>query len=575
MSTTSAPKSRRRSITKTHDRISQLSWEPTYHQPDSRYPTRYHMPRKAKDPMKQIMREYLPMELEKDERVFGGHDAAVRSGMADKASPRWLEILKPFVQVTNFAEVGAGRCMSMLIDAIPNPELRNGYHVQFLDEVRHTGLQMSLGRWYTKNAPEPYGWNIGAQALARDPVTGPGVNMLSHFMVGDPIQCAFTLMVVAETAFTNVAFVALPDVGARNGDFALPTTYLSVQSDEARHISNGYATLLTVLQDDRNHDLIVRDLQQAWWINHAFLDPFTGAVMEYFSEDRSDPECYRDKWDRWIRDDWYRAYIVKLGKLGVDIPPDMFESARKRIIGGIHHRQGMFGFASWMLHFWRFPQYTATDFDYYERHYPGWYDEFGDFFEAHNQLADPREGAVMLGALLAEAPPMCWTCCLPSVIEDDITHRVCDARGHNCAPDASGAGTRFYCSKECQWLDESNPGRYQGDRQWFDRYEGWELSEVVRDLGFVRPDGKTLIGQPHVNPDLPLWTLEDVRRCEVEITSPNRVAAQALGLPVLNTTAAGKSNADIANATLARNGFAGAPSPGGLRGETALLAPRP
>jgi len=39
---------------------------------------------------------------------------------------------------------------------------------------------------------------------------------------------------------------------ARNGDFTLPTTYLSVQSDEARHISNGYATLLTVLQDDHN-----------------------------------------------------------------------------------------------------------------------------------------------------------------------------------------------------------------------------------------------------------------------------------------------------------------------------------
>jgi hypothetical protein len=69
--------------------------------------------------------------------------------------------------------------------------------------------------------------------------------MLSHFMVGDPIQCAFTLQVVAETAFTNVVFVALPDVAARNGDFTLPTTYLSVQSDEARHISNGYATLLT------------------------------------------------------------------------------------------------------------------------------------------------------------------------------------------------------------------------------------------------------------------------------------------------------------------------------------------
>ena len=252
---------RRRSITKTHERIAQLGWEPSYHEPARRYPTRYRFPNKAKDPMKHIMREYLPMELEKDERVYGGHDAAVRADMPRKAHERWLEILKPFITVTNFAEIGAGRCMSMLMSAVPNNELRNGYHVQFVDEIRHTGMQMSLARWYAKNVPDPAGWNLGPKAFCNSVLTNPGLNMLSHFMVGDPIQCAFTLQVVAETAFTNVVFVALPDVAARNGDFTLPTTYLSVQSDEARHISNGYATLLTVLQDDHNAPLIERDHQ--------------------------------------------------------------------------------------------------------------------------------------------------------------------------------------------------------------------------------------------------------------------------------------------------------------------------
>ena len=122
-------KTRRRSITQTHQRIAQLGWEPSYHEPEVRYASRYRFPTKAKDPMKHIMREYLPMELEKDERVYGGQDAAVRADMANKAQERWLEILKPFVTVTGFAEIGAGRCMSMLIDAVPNNELRNGYHV--------------------------------------------------------------------------------------------------------------------------------------------------------------------------------------------------------------------------------------------------------------------------------------------------------------------------------------------------------------------------------------------------------------------------------------------------------------
>jgi propane monooxygenase large subunit len=514
MSTT---KTRRRSITKTHQRIGQLDWEPEYHQPVVNYPTRYHLPAKAKDPMKHVMREYLPMELEKDERVYGGHDAAVRAGMTDKASERWLEILKPFITVTNYAEVGAARCMSMLMDVVPNQELRNGYHVQFVDEMRHTGMQMSLARWYTKHSPDPAGWNIAQQALPRDAVTAGGLNMLSHFMVGDPIQCAFTLQVVAETAFTNVAFVALPDVAARNGDFTLPTTYLSVQSDEARHISNGYATLLTVLQDDRNAPLIERDLKQAWWINHAFLDPFSGAVMEYFSRDRSDHESYLDKWDRWIRDDWYRSYVLKLGKLGLNMTSEIFERARERIVKGLHHKNAMFGFASWPLHFWRFDALDEQDFEWFESKYPGWYDEYGFFWEAYRELDDPKEAALLLEGLLPDAPPTCWTCVMPAVIEEDLCHREVNGR------------TRFYCSPECRWLDESNPGRYEGERNWFDRYHEMPLTDVVRDLGFVRSDGSTLVGQPHLR-DEDRWTLEDLDRIGMTVTSPNIRAAEAMGL---------------------------------------------
>lgn len=514
----SAVKTRRRSITQTHQRIAHLGWEPTYHDPVIRYPTRYHFPKNAKDPMKHIMREYLPMELEKDERVYGGHDAAVRAGMTGKVHERWLEVLKPFITVTNFAEVGAGRCMSMLIDAIPNNELRNGYHVQFVDEVRHIGMQMSLARWYAKHTPEPSGWQITQQALQRDFVTGAGVNMLSHFLVGDPIQCAFTLQVVAETAFTNIAFVAIPDVAARNGDFTLPTTYLSVQSDEARHISNGYATLLTVLQDDRNAPLIERDLQQAWWINHAFLDIFSAAVMEYFSRDRSDDESFLDKWDRWVRDDWYRAYILKLGRLGLDLPPDMFERARERIVNGLHHKMAMFAFATWPLHFWRFDGLDQSDFDWFESKYPGWYDEYGFFWEAFREVDDPKDQALLLTGFLADAPPFCWTCQMGCVLDDDMCHRPVDGR------------TRFYCSKECRWLDESNPGRYQGDRNWFDRYHGWDLADVVRDLGFIRPDGRTLMAQPHLDGDR-RWTIDDIAAVGLTVESPNINTARAMGLP--------------------------------------------
>ena len=68
--------------------------------------------------------------------------------------------------------------MSMLMSAVPNNELRNGYHVQFVDEIRHTGLQMALARWYAKNVPDPAGWNLGPKAFSGSVLTNPGLNML-------------------------------------------------------------------------------------------------------------------------------------------------------------------------------------------------------------------------------------------------------------------------------------------------------------------------------------------------------------------------------------------------------------
>ena len=79
-------------------------------------------------------------------------------------------------------------------------------------------------------------------------------------------------------------------------------------------------------------------------------------------------------------------------------------------------------------------------------------------------------------------------------------------------------------------MDESNPGRYTGDRNYLDRYHGWEASDVVRDLGFVRADGETLIGQPHLGAER-RWTLSDIREHNLTFVSPNIRVAQELGLP--------------------------------------------
>ena len=53
---------------------------------------------------------------------------------------------------------------------------------------------------------------------------------------------------------------------------------------------------------------------------------------------------------------------------------------------------------------------------------------------------------------------------------------------------------------------------------------------MIEDLGFVRADGETLIGQPHLG-DEHRWTLSDIRAHNLALQSPNIRVARELGLP--------------------------------------------
>jgi len=79
------------------------------------------------------------------------------------------------------------------------------------------------------------------------------------------------------------------------------------------------------------------------------------------------------------------------------------------------------------------------------------------------------------------------------------------------------------CSEGCQWIFENWPRAYASRKQFWERYHGWDLAEVILDLGYVRPDGKTLIGQPVLDLER-LWTIEDIRRLKYEIRDPMKAS---------------------------------------------------
>jgi propane monooxygenase large subunit len=63
-------------------------------------------------------------------------------------------------------------------------------------------------------------------------------------------------------------------------------------------------------------------------------------------------------------------------------------------------------------------------------------------------------------------------------------------------------------------------GKLTGHREWETMYHGQDLAEIIKDLGYVRDDGQTLVPQPHLDLDpKKMWTLENAKGYTLQ--SPN------------------------------------------------------
>ncbi len=184
-----------------------------------------------------------------------------------------------------------------------------------------------------ENYIDPAGFDITEEAFGKCYATTIGRQFGEGFITGDVMTSAcLYLTVVAETAFTNTLFVAMPSEAARNGDYALPTVFLSVQSDESRHIGNGHSLLMAALKEPENHLLLERDLRYAFWQNHAIVDAAIGTFIEYGTTNRDkNKESYAEMWHRWIFEDYYRTYMLPLEKYGIKIHHDDVHEAWNRI----------------------------------------------------------------------------------------------------------------------------------------------------------------------------------------------------------------------------------------------------
>ncbi|MGI9406645.1 MAG: aromatic/alkene/methane monooxygenase hydroxylase/oxygenase subunit alpha [Hyphomicrobiaceae bacterium] len=497
-------------------KIADLGWNPSYVQEAMTYPTDYKIKKTPKDPMKQVLRSYFPMEEEKDNRVYGALDAALRGDMFRNVEPRWIEWMKLFLAIIPFPEISAARSMAMVARLTPGEELRTGFTMQMVDEFRHSTIQMNLKKWYMENYIDPAGFDITEEAFGKCYATTIGRQFGEGFLTGDAITAAsIYLTIVAETAFTNTLFVAMPSEAARNGDYALPTVFLSVQSDESRHIGNGHSMLMSMLKEPENHQLLERDMKYAFWQNHAIVDAAIGTFIEYGTTNRDkEKESYAEMWHRWIFEDYYRTYMLPLEKYGVKIHHDDVHEAWKRITEKMYvHTVAQFFAVGWPVNFWRIEAQTEKDFEWFEAKYPGWYAKFGDFWKWYDKLRHRGNKVITFNEEVGYVyPHRCWSCLVPCLIREDMVVDKIDGKLHTFAHENDRWTAVEAFADEYQGRPTPAMGRFSGKREWETLYHGVDLADAIVDLNFVRSDKKTLIPQPHLRfDDKEMWTLDDVR----------------------------------------------------------------
>jgi len=495
-----------------HKWLQDFSWE--FDKNSTKYGTKYDMAVDTKEQFKITAKEYARMEAVKEERQYGTLlDGLDRLGVAKRVDPRWAEIAKAYSVFIECGEFNAISGSALLWDCAKSPEQKNGYLAQVIDEVRHTNQAAYVNAYYAKHGNDPAGHNAGRQVRAVGPAfRGVKRAFGDGFNAGDAVECSINLQLVAEACYTNPLIIALTEWAAANGDEITPTIFTSIQTDEMRHMANGFQTIVSIINDPEGSKYLNDDINKAFWSQSSYFVPLIGFIFEYYGENKI--EAWYKTWDRWVYEDWAGIWLGRLSSFGVKTPPCLRDVKKIAVWG--HHDLALLSYALWPMNHFGMTLPSEKDMAWFEENYPGWYDHYGVIYDEWRALGceDPNSGFIPATWLLenghvpyfdaVSAVPFC-----PSLAKAECTLSIVEHNGRKFA----------FSSPHSERLFLAEPERYEA-QSWFEQFEGWEMSEVIRASGGLRSDGKTLMAQPHLNGGDKMWTIDDIKKADVVIPNP-------------------------------------------------------
>jgi len=158
-----------------------------------------------------------------------------------------VEWMKLFLAIIPFPEISAARSMAWSVAWRP---ARNWHrlHMQMVDEFRHSTIQMNLKKWYMENYIDPAGFDITEAAFANATRPRSAASSPRASLPATDHGCQCLLDGRGRDPFTTRSSSPCHRSGAQRR-LCPATVFLSVQSDESRHIGNGHSMLMAMIND--------------------------------------------------------------------------------------------------------------------------------------------------------------------------------------------------------------------------------------------------------------------------------------------------------------------------------------
>jgi toluene monooxygenase system protein A len=412
------------------------------------------------EPFRVTYRDYVQTQRDKDTNAYAVRAALSRSRTFEQLDEGWKGLVHLHMGATCLVEQSAVTMEGRFARFAPSAAWRNLAVYGMLDEIRHTQLNLSFSHELLKKDPR-FDWCHKAYHSNEWAMIAVRKTFDTLMLNDDCVDASIAINVTLEHGFTNMQFVAFAAEAMEAGDLSFSNLLTSIQTDEARHAQQGFATLAVLARNDKKRAQQLLD--KSFWLSLRIFQTLTGPTMDYYTPLSRRKQSFKEFMQEWIIHHHERT----LRDFGLE-RPWYWEVLDKSFDNGHHALQ----LGSW---FWRPTLFwkpsagvSRAERRWLNEKYPTWEENWGPLWDVIGR--NVVEGR-MEKTFPETLPSLCNMCHLPlgsAFGPKDLRPYM---KTHN-------GKLYHFCSAPCQWIFELEPEKHEGHLTVVERFISGQIQPM-------------------------------------------------------------------------------------------------